>query len=51
MKLAATYTDTATAGLDSPWDFTGNPNDDAGTEDHWNIDGAVNAGYPYLEGF
>jgi hypothetical protein len=46
-----TFTDTATAGLDAPWDFVGNPNDDSGTNDYWDISGSVNNGYPYLEVF
>ena len=48
MKDAATFTDTATAGLDYAWDFAGNLNDDAGTEDIWNISSSVNSGYPHL---
>ena len=49
MKDVATFTDLSTVGLDSPWDFVSNPNDDIGTDDTWNIDGLrFNDGYPYL---
>ena len=48
MKTIATFTDTDTDGLDAPWDFVGNPNDDTGNEDIWSIDSTVNNGYPYL---
>ncbi|MCK4979528.1 MAG: hypothetical protein KAS62_03985, partial [Candidatus Delongbacteria bacterium] len=48
MKVVATYTDITTIGLDFPWDFDGNPNDDTGNNDIWNIDGSNNNGYPYL---
>jgi len=37
MYDVATYTDLNTIGLDEPWDFVGNPFDDEGTDDHWNI--------------
>ncbi|MCK5559371.1 MAG: hypothetical protein KAJ51_02215, partial [Thermoplasmata archaeon] len=47
MKNVATFTDTDTAGLDISWDFVGNPNDDTGTEDIWDISSNVNDGYPY----
>ena len=50
MKVVATYTDTTTIGLDIPWDFAGNPNDDIGNNDIWNIDGSNNTGYPFLIG-
>ena len=45
-----TFTETDTPGLDNPWDFVNDPNDDTGTEDIWNIDetGVINNGYPYL---
>ena len=48
MKDIATFTDTATDGLGSAWDFTGTQNDDAGTDDIWAIDGTTNDGYPYF---
>ncbi|WP_138007371.1 GLUG motif-containing protein [Halalkalirubrum salinum] len=49
MKDVATFTDSDTDGLDDPWDFVGNPNDDEGEENIWNIVGSINDGYPYLE--
>ncbi len=50
MKSVATFTTTGTAGLTSPWDFVGNPNNDVANNDYWNIDtnGVLNDGYPYL---
>ena len=47
MKTLATYTNTATSGLTTPWDFIGTPNDDTGILDWWNMDasGTVNSGY------
>ncbi|TVQ01053.1 MAG: hypothetical protein EA359_14765 [Balneolaceae bacterium] len=48
MKNVATFTSTATTGLTNPWDFVGNPNDDTGSDNIWNIDPAVNDGYPFL---
>jgi hypothetical protein len=40
MKTLATFTDTATTGLSTSWDFNY----------IWNIDtsGTINGGYPYL---
>lgn len=51
MKAVSTYTNISTEGLDEPWDFVGNPYDDEGDEDIWNIDGhrEVNDGYPFLD--
>jgi len=51
MKDVATYTDETTEGLEEPWDFVCNPNDDEGDEDIWNIDAyeEVNKGYPFLD--
>ncbi len=48
MKDIDTYTNTATAGLTTAWDFIGTPNNDADTLDYWNIDttGSINNGYP-----
>ena len=50
MKDLTTYTDTSTEGLDEPWDFVGNPYDDEGNEDIWDIDEdeEINDGYPFL---
>lgn len=48
MKAVATYTLTGSAGLTTPWDFVGNPNNDGGFDDYWSIDPAINNGYPYL---
>jgi hypothetical protein len=54
MQNIVTYTDTDTVGLDSPWDFVGNSNNDTGNNDYWNIyassDPFMNDGYPYLVG-
>jgi len=49
MMDIVTFTDLLTVGLDSPWDFVGNPNDDTSNADIWNIDDSrFNNGYPYL---
>ncbi len=48
MKNVATFTDTATVGLTSAWDFVGNPNNDTGNQDIWNIDPEINNGYPFF---
>jgi len=48
MKDVFTYTNLATVGLDTPWDFVGNPYDDTGNEDYWDMDACTNTGYPYL---
>ena len=48
MKDVATYTNLETEGLDFPWDFVGNPYDDNGSEDIWNIGGSETGGYPYI---
>lgn len=48
MMDVATYTDLSTQGLDEPWDFVGDPNDDTGPEDIWNIDENFNRGYPFM---
>ena len=49
MKDVRTFTDAAWSnGLDSPWDFVGNPYDDTGNNDYWDIDPSINDGYPYL---
>ncbi len=46
MQDIATFTDLSTDGLDFPWDFVDNPNDDIGNEDYWAIDSQSNNGYP-----
>ncbi|MFW6016311.1 MAG: GLUG motif-containing protein [bacterium] len=48
MKDINTYTDTSTEGLNSSWDFNGNPNDDKGNKNFWCINPYINNGYPYL---
>jgi hypothetical protein len=49
MKNVRTYTDVGwSKGLESPWDFVGNPYDDKGNEDIWDIKPNINNGYPYL---
>ncbi|MCX6734277.1 MAG: fibronectin type III domain-containing protein, partial [Candidatus Peregrinibacteria bacterium] len=50
MQRASTYT-LLSADLTSAWDFVGNPNNDVGTNDYWNIDGVTNNGYPFLTTF
>jgi hypothetical protein len=51
MKNVRTYTDnTWSVGLSIPWDFVGNPYDNAGNEDIWGINPDVNDGYPFLTG-
>lgn len=49
MTDIATYTDLATPGLTSPWDFVGNPNDDVGSDDFWNISAILNSGLAYSQ--
>lgn len=48
MTDLSTYTDLTTTGLDEAWDFPGYPNDDNGSASIWEIDAAVNNGYPTL---
>jgi hypothetical protein len=48
MKDVSTFTDSGSAGLGSVWDFVGNPNDDAGNDNIWDINSLINEGYPYL---
>ncbi|MDZ7796535.1 MAG: T9SS type A sorting domain-containing protein [Candidatus Marinimicrobia bacterium] len=48
MKDIATYTSLFTVGLDSAWDFLGNPNDDNKNESFWDMNASVNNGYPFL---
>ena len=48
MHDVATYTSLTTIGLDDPWDFVGNPFDDIGNEDYWDIEYLINDGYPFL---
>jgi len=51
MKDVVTYTNTKISGLNEPWDFVGDPYEDDGDEDIWNIDAyqEVNDGYPFLD--
>ncbi len=51
MKTVATFTDTATSGLNAPWDFQGNPHDDTADEEIWGRADSVNNGYPHLKVF
>jgi hypothetical protein len=50
LKDIATYTNTATSGLTTAWDFVGTTNNDAGTDDWWNMNlistKTANDGYP-----
>jgi hypothetical protein len=49
MKYVRTFTDnTWSTGLTSPWDFVGNPYKDVENENIWDIDPAVNNGYPFF---
>ncbi|OGE81945.1 MAG: hypothetical protein A2Y39_04030 [Candidatus Delongbacteria bacterium GWF2_40_14] len=48
MRNVATYTLIGSLGLTNPWDFEGDPNNDTGTNDYWNIHTSLNSGYPYL---
>jgi len=48
MKDVATFTDLSTEGLDEPWDFVGNPNNDTNDNELWEIDENTNDGYPFL---
>ncbi len=47
MKDVATYTSTATEGLNTAWDFTGTQNDDYGNNDYWILHSEI---YPILHG-
>lgn len=47
-QYIGTFTKTATDGLDSAWDFEGDPYDDTATGDVWGINSEVNSGYPFL---
>ena len=49
MQDIATFTNTTTVGLTTAWDFTGTQNNDAATDDPWNISSGTNNGYPYLQ--
>ena len=44
------FTDESNDGLDAAWDFVGTENDDAGTDEYWEMDqdGTVNDNYPIL---
>jgi len=48
MKDIATFTDNITEGLDEPWDFVGNPNNDTNDDELWDLDENTNDGYPFL---
>jgi len=48
MTSVATFTTNGTAGLTTPWDFVGNPNNDVANNNIWNINASLNGGYPYL---
>jgi|GEM_PF-2083929 len=48
LKNIVTFTSTATTGLDIPWDYVNNPNDDTANEDIWGINSQDNDGYPFL---
>ncbi len=48
MKSINTYTDLSNDFLSTPFDFVDNPFDDTLDGDIWNIDPAINNGYPYL---
>jgi hypothetical protein len=48
MKNVATYTDLTTVGLSTPWDFVGNPYNDASNMNYWDINSFNNSGYPFL---
>jgi hypothetical protein len=57
MKDVATYTSTATEGLNTAWDFTGTQNDDYGNNDYWILHSEIypiftwqNA-FPYFSSF
>ena len=47
MQSLATFTDTDSLGLDLAWDFVGDPNDDAATNDYWDFNASI-SGYPFL---
>jgi len=49
MQDVVTYTLILPPELITPWDFVGDPYDDTGTDDIWNIDySRTNDGYPFL---
>lgn len=49
MTNVRTFTDVSWSdGLDAAWDFTGDPYDDASSNDYWSVDGSNNNGYPWL---
>ncbi len=49
MMDIATFTMMGTPGLTSPWDFFGDPYDDAGGADFWNMNLWMSGGYPHLQ--
>jgi len=50
MRNLITFTSTLSSGLDTPWDFAYQYNDDTGDDDIWDMDtsGIINDGYPFL---
>jgi hypothetical protein len=48
MQDDATFTDTSTMGLTAAWDFVGDPHDDTGTKNIWDIHASLNGGYPRI---
>ncbi|MBT7929215.1 LamG domain-containing protein, partial [Candidatus Peregrinibacteria bacterium] len=50
MTNVTTFTDTATTGLTTAWDFVSDPNNDTGSIDIWDLDSVTNEGYPVLSG-
>ncbi len=50
MKTLATYTDESTSGLTTAWDFESTLNNDAATNNYWDLSqsATVNNGYPFL---
>ena len=48
MKNINTFTNLSTIGLDNPWDFVGDPNNDVQDNDYWDMDSNKNDGYPFL---
>jgi hypothetical protein len=45
MKNVSTYTNVSSSSV---WDFAGNPFNDTGNNNFWNINSSYNEGYPYL---
>ncbi|OGI64700.1 hypothetical protein A2642_01860, partial [Candidatus Nomurabacteria bacterium RIFCSPHIGHO2_01_FULL_39_10] len=52
MILVDTFTNNGTSrGLNKPWDFIGNPNNDTLFRNNWHILAGTNDGYPFLTRF